>query len=240
MHSTGRWADWTVKDNMVRSLFFCASLSSRRFAEWRVHRKIQRFENQFQLTTGLSPTPGGCQSSAWSFENGVDWAIRRQHSEIFIRHRKGFDWSVKMLWDIHAFASTLDKCFLVFVQHTAVNQHSHTWHKPRTALDLRFWMNTSRTNYNPKINDAGAKDLMTNSCNFTPQVKEARNQSQIFNRKSISRNTTRRQSYHLQAMLTGVKLWKANTRSEKVNNVKTAMKKNAQTQPWQIKQNQNV
>jgi len=67
-------------------------------------------------------------------------------------------------------------------------------------------MNTSRTNYNPKINDAGAKDLMTNSCNFTPQVKEARNQSQIFNRKSISRNTTRRQSYHLQAMLTGVKL----------------------------------
>jgi len=28
-------------------------------------------------------------------------------------------------------------------------------------------------------------------------VKEARNQSQIFNRKSISRNTTHRQSYHL-------------------------------------------
>jgi len=33
------------------------------------------------------------------------------------------------------------------------------------------------------------------SSNFTPQVKEARNQSQIFNRKSISRNTTHRQSY---------------------------------------------
>jgi len=33
-------------------------------------------------------------------------------------------------------------------------------------------------------------------------VKEARNQSQ---RKSISRNTTHRQSYHLQAMPTGVK-----------------------------------
>jgi len=33
--------------------------------------------------------------------------------------------------------------------------------------------------------------------NFTPQVKEARNQSQIFNRKSTSRNTTHRQSYHL-------------------------------------------
>jgi len=28
-------------------------------------------------------------------------------------------------------------------------------------------------------------------------VKEARNQSQILNRKSISRNTTHRQSYHL-------------------------------------------
>jgi len=36
-------------------------------------------------------------------------------------------------------------------------------------------------------------------------VKEARNRSQIFNRKSISRNTTHRQSCHLQAMLTGVK-----------------------------------
>jgi len=35
------------------------------------------------------------------------------------------------------------------------------------------------------------------SSNFTPQVKEAMNQSQIFNRKSISRNTTHRQSYHL-------------------------------------------
>jgi len=63
------------------------------------------------------------------------------------------------------------------------------------------------------------------SSNFTPQVKEARNQSQIFNRKSISRNTTHRQSYHLQAMLAGVKRRKANTSSEKVNNLKTAMKK---------------
>jgi len=35
------------------------------------------------------------------------------------------------------------------------------------------------------------------SSNFTPQVKEARNQSRIFNRKSISRNTTHGQSYHL-------------------------------------------
>jgi len=56
-------------------------------------------------------------------------------------------------------------------------------------------------------------------------VKEARNQSQIFNRKSISRNATHRQSYHLQAMLTGVKRRKANTSSEKVNNLKTAMEK---------------
>jgi len=39
-------------------------------------------------------------------------------------------------------------------------------------------------------------------------VKEARIQSQIFNRKSSSRNTTHRQSYHLQAMPTGVKRWK--------------------------------
>jgi len=57
--------------------------------------------------------------------------------------------------------------------------------------------------------------------NFTPQVKEARNQSQISDRKFISLNITHRQSYHLQAMLTGVKRRKANTRSEKV----TAMKK---------------
>jgi len=63
------------------------------------------------------------------------------------------------------------------------------------------------------------------SSNFTPQVKEARNQSQIFNRKSISRKITHRQSYRLQAMLTGVKRRKVNTRLEKVNNLKTAMKK---------------
>jgi len=35
------------------------------------------------------------------------------------------------------------------------------------------------------------------SSNFTPQVKEASNQSQIFNKKSISRNTTHCQSYGL-------------------------------------------
>jgi len=61
--------------------------------------------------------------------------------------------------------------------------------------------------------------------NFTPQVKEARNQSQIFNRKSISLNTTYRQSYQLQAMLTGVKRRTANTSPEKVNNLKIGMKK---------------
>ena len=37
----------------------------------------------------------------------------------------------------------------------------------------------------------------------TPQLKQARNLSQFFDRKSISRNTTHRQSLHLQAMLTG-------------------------------------
>jgi len=47
--------------------------------------------------------------------------------------------------------------------------------------------------------------LFQYSSNFTPWVKEARNRSQIFHRKSISRNTTHRQSYHLQAMQTGVK-----------------------------------
>jgi len=55
-------------------------------------------------------------------------------------------------------------------------------------------------------------------------VKEARNQSQIFNRKSISRDTAHHQSYHLQAMLTSVKRRKVNTKSEKVSNLKTAMK----------------
>jgi len=56
-------------------------------------------------------------------------------------------------------------------------------------------------------------------------VKEARNQSKIFNRKSISCKTTHRQSYHLQAVLTAVKRWKANTRSEKVNNLRLQRKK---------------
>jgi len=41
------------------------------------------------------------------------------------------------------------------------------------------------------------------SGSFTPHVKEARNQSQIFNKKSISRNTTHRQSYHL----IQIKIW---------------------------------
>jgi len=41
------------------------------------------------------------------------------------------------------------------------------------------------------------------SITFTPQVKQERNQSQVFNRKSISHNATHRQSLHLQAMLTG-------------------------------------
>jgi len=84
-----------------------------------------------------------------------------------------------------------------------------------------------------------SKYVLWYSSNFTPQVKEARNQSQIFNRKSISRNTTHRQSYHLQAVLTGVKRWKANTRLEKANNLRL-QRKTAQTQPRQIKQNQNV
>jgi len=35
------------------------------------------------------------------------------------------------------------------------------------------------------------------SSNFTPQVKQARNQSQIFNRKPISCNTAHHQSLHL-------------------------------------------
>jgi len=35
------------------------------------------------------------------------------------------------------------------------------------------------------------------SSNFTPQVEQARNLSQIFNRKSITHNTTHRQSLHL-------------------------------------------
>jgi len=39
------------------------------------------------------------------------------------------------------------------------------------------------------------------SSNFTPQVKDARNQSQIFNRKSISRNTTYRQTSYSNRIL---------------------------------------
>jgi len=36
-----------------------------------------------------------------------------------------------------------------------------------------------------------------------PKLKQARSLQQIFNRKSISRNATHRQSLHLQAVLTG-------------------------------------
>ena len=42
-----------------------------------------------------------------------------------------------------------------------------------------------------------SKGDQTTASNFTPQVKEAKNQSQIFNRNSTSRNTTHRQSSHL-------------------------------------------
>ena len=66
-------------------------------------------------------------------------------------------------------------------------------------LKLNFWIFTI-----DRFQILGQK-FITHNGNFTPQVKEARNQSQIFNRKSISRNTTHRQSYHLQAVLTGVK-----------------------------------
>jgi len=61
----------------------------------------------------------------------------------------------------------------------------------------------------------------------------------MFNSKSISRDTTHRQSYHLQVMLTGVIRRKANTRSEKGSNLKAAIK-NTLPQPRQIKQNHNV
>ena len=73
------------------------------------------------------------------------------------------------------------------------------------------------------------------ACSFTPQVKQARNQSPTFNRKSISRNTTHRLSYHLQAMLTGVKRWKTKTRSKKVTASRLQWRKRT-TPTVQIKQ----
>ena len=54
---------------------------------------------------------------------------------------------------------------------------------------------------------------------------KARNLPQNFNMKSISRNTTLRQSYHLQAMLTGVKCWTDKTRAKKANNLKNEVNK---------------
>jgi len=60
---------------------------------------------------------------------------------------------------------------------------------------------------------------------YFSHVRQARNLSQNFNRKSISRNTTLRQSYHLQAMLTGVKRWTDKTRAKKANNLKTEVNK---------------
>ena len=41
------------------------------------------------------------------------------------------------------------------------------------------------------------------SSNFTPHVKQARNQSQLFNRKSISRNITHRQSLKSEGFFQG-------------------------------------
>ena len=76
------------------------------------------------------------------------------------------------------------------------------------------------------------------SSNFSPQVKKARNQSQIFNRKSISRNTTHRQSLHLQAMSTGETL--KGQHKVRESKLQDCNEKTAQTQPRQIKQNQNV
>jgi len=45
--------------------------------------------------------------------------------------------------------------------------------------------------------------IYTTSSNFTPQVKQTRNELQIFDRKLISYKTTHRQSFHLQAIITG-------------------------------------
>jgi len=51
-------------------------------------------------------------------------------------------------------------------------------------------------------------------------VKQARNLSANFNRISISRNTTHRQSLNPQAIVSGDS-WMAKTRAEKANNFKS-------------------
>ena len=71
------------------------------------------------------------------------------------------------------------------------------------------------------------------SSSFTPQVKQGRNFSQNSSRKSISRNTTHRQSLHLQIVLTG-ESWKVKTRSEKANNHKTEWKLGCQRYKWKF------
>ena len=80
--------------------------------------------------------------------------------------------------------------------------------KKQLAFNLWYCALQSGAPYGPE------NTVITGNCSssFTPQVKQARNQWQNFIRKSISRNTTHRQSYHLQAMLTGVKRSKAKTR----------------------------
>ena len=78
----------------------------------------------------------------------------------------------------------------------------HSWAKPTSTVELkRLWpLKILRSDCILTLHNSFV--LLFKYLHST--VKEARNQSQIFNRKSISRNTTHRQSYHLQAMLTGV------------------------------------
>jgi len=77
-----------------------------------------------------------------------------------------------------------------------VGQHVYLIIPPNT-----LWISIMHNHPQRYVGEIVNKD--GRSSNFTPQVNKARNQLQIFNRKSTSRNITHRQSYHLQEILTG-------------------------------------
>ena len=86
----------------------------------------------------------------------------------------------------YGFPTFLSPCTPSAFRQMSMYPYSMSADKPVPLQNFNRWTCTPKIPYHKIF-----------SSNFTPQVQEARNQSQIFNRKSISRNTTHRQSYHL-------------------------------------------
>jgi len=141
--------------------------------------------------------------TVWTLNITCDYVSLRRHQDVLINnaHKMTLAFLKPFLISLVHFAS----CILIvnFKAILARKEMMHSWAKPTSTVELkRMW----------PLKILRSDCILTLHNSFVllfkyvhSIVKEARNQSQIFNRKSISRNTTHRRSYHLQAMLTGVK-----------------------------------